>query len=101
MTLLTRLCCSHLFTSASAKSLVQKRTKEKFPVDIVTASKPVLDKEEQLPEVKMELPSTETIDTEALPPSSAEAENSTQGLDRNYCLQQDYSWNFIKMGSLD
>lgn len=67
-------------TSASTKNLVQKRTKEKFPVDPVTSSEPALDKKEQSPAVKMELPRPDAAHTEALLPPSAETENCATGL---------------------
>lgn len=59
-----------LSTAASAKNPVQKRTKEKFPVDPVTSSEPALHSKEQIPPPHAEAP---------LPPS-AETENCTAGL---------------------
>lgn len=54
---------------ASTKNLVQKRTKERFPVDPVTSCEPALDSKEQIPPPH----------TEALLPPSAQTENCTAG----------------------
>lgn len=67
-------------SSASTKNPVQKRTKEKFPIDVVTSSQPEMDHKEQVPEMKMDVPPPQSAHTEALPPPSAETENFTPGL---------------------
>lgn len=75
-----RIVFSQFLTSESKKDLIQKRKKEKLPVDIVPSSEPTLDKCEQVAAVEMDLSPTETANTEAPLPPPAKAVNSTQGL---------------------
>lgn len=78
--LLIHVVFSQFLTLESKKNLIQKRKKEKLPVDIVPSSEPTLDKCEQVAAVEMDLSPTETADTEAPFPPPAKAVNSTQGL---------------------
>lgn len=67
-------------SSASTKNPVQKRTREKFPIDVVTSSQLVMDQKEPLPGMKMDVPAPQPAHTEAHLPPSAETENFTPGL---------------------
>lgn len=64
----------------SKKNLIQKRKKEKLPVDIIPSSEQTLDKGEQVVAVEMDITNTKTADPDAQTPPTAEAVSSTQGL---------------------